>query len=129
MSLQLQPPRRRQVTKVDRRGTRYYNVEGLGEMPSVTTILNGAIPKPALVPWATKMALERVRQILIESPSPSTEEDIDRIIDAARKTPERVRDEAANFGTQAHLAIDNYLAGLPYDSTPEIEVVMDNFKA
>jgi hypothetical protein len=125
--LQLQPPQR-QVTKVDRRGTRYYDVEGVGELPSVTTILN-VIAKPALIGWARNVALEKVRLTLMESTPPSTEEEIDRLIDVAKRRPDEVRDTAANFGTQAHIAIDNYLAGLPYDSTPEIEVVMDNFKA
>jgi hypothetical protein len=127
VSLQLQPPRK--VTRIDRRGTRYYDVEGVGELASVTTILN-VIAKPALIGWARNVALEKVRLTLMEQElAPSTEEEITRLIEVARKRPDEVRDTAANFGTAAHIAIDNYLAGLPYDSTsPEIEIVMENFR-
>jgi len=128
MRLQLQPITTRNISKIDRRGTRYYDVEGLGEMPSVTTILN-VIAKPALIGWARNVALEKVRLTLMESTPPSTEEEIDRLIDVAKRRPDEVRDTAANFGTQAHIAIDNYLAGLPYVETPELQVVMANFKA
>ena len=43
------------------RSSRFYEIEGLGKVPSVTTILQ-AVPKPALVNWAANMEREMVRQ-------------------------------------------------------------------
>jgi hypothetical protein len=81
---------------------------------SVTKILDESIPKPALVPWARNMSLEAVRETLYDNPNPQflgqeprAEWDtwIDSIIEAARNRPDAIRDEAAEWGTGAHKAI------------------------
>ena len=53
------------ITRVDDRwgSGRYYDVEGVGSLPSVTTVLN-VISKPALVPCARNLALEPARAAL-----------------------------------------------------------------
>ena len=85
---------------------------------SVTKILDESIPKPALVPWARNMSLEAVRETLYDNPNPQflgqeprAEWDtwIDSIIEAARNRPDAIRDEAAEWGTEAHKAIQEYI--------------------
>jgi predicted RecB family nuclease len=41
------------------RSTRFYDVDGQ-KYPSVTAVLNGAIAKPALIPWAAKQEREMI---------------------------------------------------------------------
>ena len=55
-----------QIKRVNENGVRYYRVEGHEEpFPSVTTVLN-VISKPALIPWAKNISLEKVRESLLE---------------------------------------------------------------
>lgn len=82
-----------------------------------TTVLNDTIPKPGLVPWAKNMALEKVRHTLLEVTSDNLDNGawdthpqwVNGIIDAARKRPDEIRDEAAEWGTRAHKAIQEYI--------------------
>ena len=45
----------------------------------------------------------------------------------ARRRPEQVRDQAADFGTHAHVAIDQIVQGLEPQIPPEMELVVNNF--
>src|SRR3990167_6326850 len=101
----------------------WYRVEGYvskhkdGLWPSVTTILGATIPKPALVPWAKNLALEKMRQVMKSDGGAiwDTVGDyhswVDDKIEAARRLPDQVRDEAGDFGTRAHQAISSWLKG------------------
>ncbi len=120
------------ITRIDARGGRHYRVEGYPEpFPSVTTALS-VINKPALVPWARNTALESVRQAL-ESREGSqvaiSREWIDTIITEAKARPELVRTEAADFGTQAHVLIDQLIQGLGPDIPPQFAPVVASFNA
>ncbi len=95
------------ITRIDGRYGRHYQVEGYDELfPSVTTVL-GIIAKPALVPWARNMALEKVKETLYEHLESGLQAIdslwVDAIIEQARHRPDQVRDAAADFGTQAHI--------------------------
>ncbi len=119
------------ITRVDGApGGRHYRVEGYDELfPSVTTVL-GVINKPALVPWARNMALESVETALKKRSGTQeaiTPEWISQVISEARRRPEQVRDQAADFGTQAHVAIDQIVQGLEPQIPPEMELVVNNF--
>jgi len=63
----------------------YYDDEGT-YYPSVTTILNATLPKPALVDWAWKLG-------------------------KAGKDYKTVRDDAAGIGTKIHDGLEHYIAG------------------
>ena len=128
----------RQVTKG--RG-RHYVVEGVPELedvklPSVTTILN-VISKPALVPWAKRISLEKIKAELYGhiglDAVTITASDVDKLVEAASKRPDQVRDAAGEFGTRAHQLIQDWLErdqGLPFtlpDSDSDIVPVLDAF--
>ncbi|MCS5657630.1 MAG: hypothetical protein NZ762_04135 [Dehalococcoidia bacterium] len=119
------------ITRVDGApGGRHYRVEGYDELfPSVTNVLD-VINKPALVPWARNMALESVETALKKRSGTReaiTPEWISQVISEARRRPEQVRDQAADFGTQAHVAIDQIVQGLEPQIPPEMELVVNNF--
>jgi hypothetical protein len=50
------------IKRVDTLDQRFYEVDDI-KLPSVTSILK-VISKPALVPWASKMAVQRYTQLL-----------------------------------------------------------------
>ena len=119
------------ITRVDGApGGRHYRVEGFdGLFPSVTTVLY-VINKPALVPWARNMALESVETALMKRTGAQeaiTPEWVSKVIAEARRRPEQIRSEAADFGTQAHVAIDQIVQGLEPQIPPEMELVVNNF--
>ena len=120
------------TTKITRinggRNGRHYRVEGFSEpFPSVTTVL-GIINKPALVPWARNMALESVRETLYEHLDEAVESEwVEGIIEQARRRPDQIRDQAADFGTQAHILIEQIIQGLEPEIPAEMEPVVQSF--
>ena len=85
--------------------------------PGVTGFL-GIISKPALIPWATRTALENaeraLRALLGKSKSKKvvlTDAFIKGIIEEAKKQPEKLKDAAADLGTQAHAYFDAFIRG------------------
>ena len=95
-------------------GGRHYEIDGV-RYPSVTTILK-VVNKPALVPWAKKVALEKVREELQErvtrpahAPTELDDEWLDEVIAAAKKRTDEIRDEAASIGTRSHEVIEDFL--------------------
>lgn len=105
-----------------------YLVDG-AKFQRVTTILDKTVPKPALINWARNVAVDKVRSELIPALSPPLRyyrdvveahenwpdatavpvntEWLDRIIDVARKEPDRVKVVAADWGTGAHATIQH----------------------
>ena len=81
--------------------------------PSVTTILN-VLAKPALIEWGIKCACNYVEdnlKLLIQQNSFS-EQDVFRIIGQARTAHDRVREEAAEIGTNTHDWLRDYWRAL-----------------
>lgn len=77
--------------------------------PSVTTILN-VLAKPALVEWGVKCACNYVEdnlKLLISGDSFSVQ-DVFKIVTAARTAHDRVREEAAEVGTNVHDWLSQY---------------------
>lgn len=105
-----------------RGGGHWYRVDGIPELlPSVTTILE-VLSKPALVPWAKKVALENVKRELIEFGSSGDypinldtlkleKKWIEDIILRASKRPTQLAEAAADLGTRAHQVIHEMLSG------------------
>ena len=114
-------------------------VDELGkEYPSVTTILN-VINKPALIPWAKKQSLEKVKYVLQNHvmngtlPEIKSTDDIDAIINEASKTPDKALQLAGDFGSHAHALIEKVInARIHNDKEPVItadfKVVMESFE-
>lgn len=121
------------IKRVDKRGSRHYIVEGDYrvegvELPSVTTIL-GVIAKPALIPWARNVALDKAKATLLESTWPQSSQEwsqwVEEVITEARRRPDEIRDSAADKGTRAHELICRIIEGgkveVPEDLKPHIE--------
>lgn len=84
---------------------------------SVTTILSGGFPKPALVNWAAKSVAEwAVRNQ--DDWRPIANKDTQAAIDLLKGSPYRERDAAADLGSHVHRAIDAYIVGRPMPEWP-----------
>ncbi len=132
--LELAPP-----LEVKAKGRGRVYVDELGkEYASVTTILN-VINKPALIPWAKKQSLRKVKFVLQNHvmngtlPEIKSTDDIDAIINEASKTPDQVLQTAGDFGSQAHALIEKVInARINNEKEPvtpvDLKVVMDSFE-
>lgn len=110
-------------------GTRTYTWRGESFF-SVTTILGGGIPKPALTYWAANetadFALDNLGQLhqLVEKG------ERDAAYDMLKRAPWRKRDKAAELGTSVHDAVEAYILGKPTPAWgPLVKPRMDAFAA
>lgn len=86
--------------------------------PGVTGVLS-VIAKPALVPWAKRVTLDKVREELKHMIWKAdatgyvrpTLEGIDALLERASKIPDKLKDDAAKLGTEAHAYIDKIVRG------------------
>lgn len=92
---------------------------------SVTGMLS-VINKPALVPWAKKEALSVVENELLkrlegkESSSVLLDKSwIQNLLKDAKKKPDKLKEQAADLGTQAHAFIDLIIHGDAPSTIPE----------
>lgn len=119
------------ITRLSLPNGRHYQVEGFEELfPSVTNVL-GVIAKPALVAWARDTALDSVRDALNARTGTMvavTPDWVSSLIEEARARPDQVRDGAADFGTQAHLLLDEILSGEEPYVPPEMSNVVASFE-
>jgi len=90
---------------------RYYPI-GEHEYPSVTTIIDNAVPKPWLAPWSRKMTAMCMRDMILEGEIDlSDEKVIDAIVKEAKAYPDKIKDEAGDRGKRLHEAIHAYVKG------------------
>lgn len=126
------------IHRQDKRGTRVYQVDGYEEsFPSVTTVLN-VIGKHYLVPWAKNLALANAKATL-ESRMQANQfgemsvtvfdTDLDTIIEEAKAKPDKVREDAAQFGTAAHHAIHEWCTHGIRPTGAGVPQVLDSFIA
>lgn len=96
---------------------------------SVTTILSGGIPKPALTNWAAKSVAEFVADNL-EQVNAIAGKDTAAAIDLMKGSPWRTRDKAANLGSRLHNAAEAHVLGTPIpDASPDEAPYMEHFVA
>lgn len=102
--------------------------------PGVTGIL-GIISKPALVPWATRVALENAERALLSQlggkKSKSirlTEEWVKIVIAEAKKVPEKAKDDAADLGTLAHGWFEAFIRGEAGEPIESIKPAVEAFR-
>lgn len=108
---------------------RYYDWKG-ERFWSVTTILSGGVPKPALLPWGIKMVAEgAVEAAQSGALLPMVEQDADAAVQFLKGLPYAKRDRAANLGTEIHEAIEILTQGMPWPDWPlPIRPHMDRFR-
>lgn len=88
------------------------------EFTSVTTILSGGVPKPALPYWAAKSVAEYVAANLAEVTA-IAEHDSAAAIDLMKGSPWRQRDKAAAQGTDIHAWAEAHVLGKVMPEPPE----------
>lgn len=85
------------------------------EVPSVTTIISGGVPKPALPRWAAKSAAEyacKQWDVLCDL------DEAERIA-LIKGAPWRESDKAATLGTEVHDAVDAWCTDRPMPAWPD----------
>ena len=142
-----------QITRRDGPSGHLYAVTGdprvTGDLLGVTTYLNVINKGQGLLQWYANKAVDKVKQELSETtwavPEGVLEQVpddlfdgirwrhqapwIDGIVERARKRPNEARDEASDFGTQAHALIARLIEGHPVKVPHDYRQVMDNFLA
>jgi len=93
-------------------------------LTGVTTILS-VIAKPFLIPWASKMATEYIKDNLQDALNGNVS--WDSLLEDARKAHAQKRDKAGDIGTLAHKWIENYIRGEINPITDDIKPMIDNF--
>ena len=139
--------RRHQPKKKDRgpipqrQGNGYYADHATGDrLRSVTTILSGGVPKPALVHWAGNMvadsAIENLPALVAASRFPDRLAELRAWITRAHT---RKKDERAEVGSAVHAIIESRLLGTPLPASvkvgeeewaldgPELAPFLENF--
>lgn len=84
------------------------------QFDSVTTILSGGIPKPALKPWGEKL----VATTAVQKKAIWTQMDEDAAIDWLKRAPFRETDKAAVQGSDIHAWAEAYVLGKPVPEPP-----------
>lgn len=96
-------------------GNHRYKVQGIDKfdwLPSVTAV-TGMLDKPALVPWATKMAVKHLREwIETRDHREASKDDLIALFEEAGQRHERERKRAAEIGDQVHRFNEAYGLGL-----------------
>ena len=118
------PPSNGNARRINRGRGHSYTLDGKPVL-GVTTILNKAMPKPALVPWAAREVAEFVcsrREILTQL----TDEEL---VDLCKGAPFRERDKAANRGTEVHRLAEQLARGDDVDVPEELVGHVDSYLA
>jgi hypothetical protein len=76
-------------------------------VPSVTTVLSGGVPKPALAPWNAKM----VATFAVKNKDAWAGLDEEDAIDLLKRSPFRTTKKAADRGNLVHAALDAFTSG------------------
>lgn len=120
-----QQPKKKDRTPIPaRQANGYYADHSTGDrLRSVTTILSGGVPKPALIHWAGNMvadcAVEHLPQLVAASRNPAQRAEFRNWLTRAHT---RKKDERAEIGSLVHNVIESRLLGTPL---PEVIVVGD----
>jgi hypothetical protein len=95
---------------------------------SVTTIIGGGVPKPALLPWGIKMVAEAAVDSIEFLPG-MVAHDRDEAIRFLKGSPYSKRDTAAELGSDIHAAAEAHSLGQPFPPwSPAIRPYMESFK-
>ena len=115
MDHKAQPKKKDKGPVPARQGNGYYADHLTGDrLRSVTTILGGGVPKPALLFWAaitcTDAAIEALPQLVAASRNPQA---MAELRDWIKRAHTRKKDERADVGSAVHAIIEARLLGQP----------------
>jgi hypothetical protein len=97
-------------------GSRTYKWRG-EEFDSVTTIINGGVPKPALKAWGERT----VAEIAYDQRNVWSGMDRDEAVDYLKRAPFRTTDKAAAQGKDIHAWAEAYVLGQPIPEPPLLQ--------
>lgn len=125
-------PKPKFTVELRKKPYRHYYVEEYDRrLSGVTTIIDGGVPKPWLGPWMKKTALEDCRIQMIKNPYDPKADGyptwVEAVIEGAAKVPEKIRDEAAEAGTDIHAIIDTLWLGQTVGVSDEYKPAIDAF--
>ncbi|WP_327376237.1 hypothetical protein OG393_21160 [Streptomyces sp. NBC_01216] len=109
------------------RGRYYSDPAGGPDLVSVTNVLDTAVAKKALIPWAVKLTVEHVLdnlydvQTRIDDERPALTRDIKAVHRDAK-------DRAANLGDRVHAAAEAHVLGAPVADDPEVAPYLHQLK-
>jgi len=102
-----------------------YQLDGV-KLPGVTTLINGGVPKPALIDWAARVAAEFTADHVDEL---SRMGDRAAIVDLVKGAHRRSTNAAAAKGTEIHGLAQRLASGEAIDVPVEIEGYLDGYVA
>lgn len=90
-------------------------------VPSVTTIVNGGIPKPSLAYWAAKVVAEAAAD---QASTIDALRSMGRgpLVSALKSMPDQIRDTAAARGTEVHRLAALVVTGEPSEVIPDEDI-------
>lgn len=103
-------------------GRYYEDPQGGPNLISVTNVLDYAVAKPVLVPWASKIVSHYVMANLPRIVTQGRR-DVDGIIKEMKEQPELVRELAADRGTRVHKRVEAHLLSAPVPEQEDPEVL------
>lgn len=110
-------------------GKRFYEWRG-DPFWSVTTIIGGGVPKPALINWAKKFTAEVAYDEFKTLAAMHDADDRDGAIDWLKGAAFRMRDRAADLGSIVHASCEAYALDKPIPPWPvTAKARMEGFKA
>ena len=109
MQLDLKPKYAVRLDAADNKHIYYTDVIGKEGPYNSVTYFTEVFPAPWLVNWTKKITLEAVRHELKENPAVG--EDVEKVIERIAGRAEKIRDEAADYGTRLHHYADLWVAG------------------
>lgn len=108
-------------------GQRFYQWKG-ERYYSVTTILSGGLPKPALFNWAKLITAQAAVDQFATLKTMVDSGDADGAVDWLKRAADRARDKGANLGSAIHAAIEATQLGRPMPELPvDVQVRVDWF--
>lgn len=101
---------------------RYYVHPVTGESwPSITNVLDTAVNKKALVPWAARVTAEHILRDKLPYYVRMSRTDLDGAVKEAKKQVTYVRDTAADLGSRVHAHAEAHVLGTAAEHDPEVE--------
>ncbi|MFE2323623.1 hypothetical protein ACFXD5_06815 [Streptomyces sp. NPDC059385] len=109
------------------RGRYYTDPAGGPDLVSVTNVLDTAVAKKALIPWAVKLTVEHV---LANLPSITLRLVTERtaVVKEIKAVHREAKDRAADLGDRIHKAAELFLLGAPVPADPEVAPYLAQLK-
>lgn len=102
------------LKRIDYRGGHKYELDGLA-CPGVTTLINGGVPKPALMHWAARVVAQHVYDLDDDTVLAMKHRSPQATVNTWKAVPFQQRDQAAVQGTEVHGYAERLVRGWDVD--------------